>query len=94
MAAAARRVPLEKPPTASDEARIERQQASMRRRAGANIRRLRLELDLSQDQLARRADVSANYIGQLELGRRAVSLDILVRLAHHLGTTVSALTSE
>jgi ribosome-binding protein aMBF1 (putative translation factor) len=93
-AAAARRVPLERPPSASDNAKVKRQQELMRIQFGANLRRLRTEAGLSQRALAMRADVSINYISQSEQGRRGVTIDFLVRVAYHLGISPLDLLSE
>jgi len=43
MAAAVRRVPLEKPPTVADEAKVKRQKAIEIQRIGGNIKRARNE---------------------------------------------------
>src|SRR5271166_1861167 len=66
----ARRIPLERPPTKADEVRVKHQQAVWRTRIGANLGEAGTETGLSQRQLATRANVSANYLGQAELGRR------------------------
>lgn len=87
---AARRVPLERPPTKADEAKVRHQRDAWRLRIGANLRKARLATGLSQRQLSIRADVSANYIGQAELGRRGVTIDFLVRVGFHLGLSPDA----
>ena len=56
---------------------------------GANVRRLRLKKGLSQAALARRAGLSANYIGTLERGIQNPSLKTLERLAKGLGCQMS-----
>jgi DNA-binding XRE family transcriptional regulator len=94
VAAAARRTPLERPPTASDEAKVGRLQKVMKARLGARLKHLREEAGLSQRALGMRANVSANYISQTEQGKRAVTIDFLVRVAHHLNTSPAALLSE
>jgi plasmid maintenance system antidote protein VapI len=87
MAAAARRVPLEKPPTKADEAKLLRAQAVMRGRIARHIKRLRLEAGLSLRALALRADVSSGYLSQVERAQRSVTIDLLVRLSHHLNAS-------
>ncbi len=57
---------------------------SHRRIVGQNIRAFRTELDLSQEQLAEKADLSYKYVGEVERGCVNVSLDSLVRIAKAL----------
>jgi DNA-binding XRE family transcriptional regulator len=92
--AAARRVPLEKPPTKADEAKVQHQQNLWRARIGANLKKARVEAGLSQRQLGMRADVSANYLGQAELGKRGVTIDFLVRVGHHLGVALDSFLTD
>ena len=56
---------------------------------GLNIRRLRLKKGLSQAALARRAGISANYVGTLERGVQNPSLTSLASLAKGLGCSMS-----
>jgi transcriptional regulator with XRE-family HTH domain len=51
----------------------------------ANLRRLRHEKGLSQDDLAYEAEVSRSYLSQLEKGAFYASLKIIGRLAGALG---------
>jgi transcriptional regulator with XRE-family HTH domain len=48
---------------------------------GRRLRELRKERGLTQEALAETADLSGNYISDLELGRKVPSLTILVRLS-------------
>jgi XRE family transcriptional regulator, regulator of sulfur utilization len=57
---------------------------SHRRIVGQKIRAFRKELDLSQEQLAEKADLSYKYVGEVERGCVNVSLDSLVRIAKAL----------
>lgn len=50
-----------------------------------NLRRLRHEKGLSQDDLAYEAEVSRSYLSQLEKGTFNASLKIVGRLADALG---------
>lgn len=86
--AAARRIPLERPPTAAEETKLKRERDALRARVGANLKKARLDAGLSQSQLGIRTNLSANYIGQAELGRRGVTIDYLSRLAFHLSVDV------
>ncbi len=46
-----------------------------------NLRRLRHESELSQEELADRADVNRNYVGMLEREEHAATIDMLEKLA-------------
>lgn len=51
---------------------------------GANVRRLRVERKLTQEQLAHDAGIDLTYVGGIERGRRNPSVDVLGRLAASL----------
>ena len=51
---------------------------------GANIRKHRKELKLTQFELSIQADVTEDYIQFLETGKRKPSLDVLARIADAL----------
>jgi transcriptional regulator with XRE-family HTH domain len=58
----------------------------MARSLGDNIRRARTRAGLTQDALARKAELSRVYVIKLESGdRKSPSLDVLARLARALG---------
>lgn len=63
----------------------------MRKALGAHIRRLREEHRLSQTELARAVNIHRIYLGDIEHGRSNVTLEILVRIAHHLQTDLADL---
>ena len=52
---------------------------------GRVIRERRRQLDLTQEQLARRIKTSVPYIGHLEAGKRHPSSQVIVRVADALG---------
>ena len=52
---------------------------------GANVRRLRVERELTQEQLAHDADIDLTYLGGIERGRRNPSVQVLGRIATALG---------
>ncbi|MDQ3726460.1 MAG: helix-turn-helix domain-containing protein [Actinomycetota bacterium] len=60
---------------------------------GEAIRQLRLEAELSQEQLAERAGTDLTQVGGIERGVRNPSYTTLVRLANALETSVGELTS-
>ena len=51
---------------------------------GGNVRKRRLELGLTQEQLAFEAKLDLTYVGGIERGRRNPSLMVMVRLAEAL----------
>ncbi|HSK97860.1 MAG TPA: helix-turn-helix transcriptional regulator [Euzebyales bacterium] len=54
------------------------------REFGRRVRERRLELKLSQEELAERAQLHRTYISSLEQGRRNVAVHNVVRLAEAL----------
>jgi transcriptional regulator with XRE-family HTH domain len=48
---------------------------------GANVRRLRVERKLTQEQLAHDAEIDVTYLRGIEAGRRNPSVGVLGRLA-------------
>jgi transcriptional regulator with XRE-family HTH domain len=48
---------------------------------GTNVRRLRVERKLTQEQLAHDAEIDLTYLGGIERGRRNPSLSVLGRMA-------------
>jgi transcriptional regulator with XRE-family HTH domain len=57
----------------------------------ANVRRRRLELNLSQEELGERAGVHRTYIGMLERSEKNVTIYNIERIASALRTEPSAL---
>jgi transcriptional regulator with XRE-family HTH domain len=58
----------------------------VRSRLGANVKRLREQLGLSQEQLAFDADMHRTYISGIERGVRNPTVTVLERLAKALQT--------
>lgn len=54
---------------------------SLRAVVAKNLRKLRQIQGLSQEDLAHRADITANYVSSLEREEYAVSVDVIERLA-------------
>jgi len=55
-----------------------------RRIVGLTIRRYRTRAGLSIEKLAERADLHHNYVGEIERGEKAASVDTLVKIAKGL----------
>jgi transcriptional regulator with XRE-family HTH domain len=60
---------------------------------GRRLRLLRHERGWSQEELSTRADISKNYIGEIERGENNVSIHYIARLADALGCSLSELFS-
>jgi transcriptional regulator with XRE-family HTH domain len=63
----------------------------MRKALGVHIRHLREKQGISQTELARAVNIHRIYLGDIEHGRSNVTLEILVRIAHHLQTELADL---
>lgn len=58
---------------------------------GKRVRERRLALGLTQQELADRAGLHRSYIGEIELGRRNVTLKSAVKIAKALQVDVASL---
>lgn len=61
---------------------------------GEVIKNLRLEARLSQEQLAERCGLKRAYIGTIERGEKAITVETASRLAGGLGIPLSAIFSR
>lgn len=59
---------------------------------GKNIKKRRLELGLTQQELAEKLNISLNFMGKIEVAFSKPSLDTLIKIAYALGISVSKLT--
>jgi transcriptional regulator with XRE-family HTH domain len=59
-----------------------------------NLKRLRLAADLSQEDLAHRAEIDRTYVSSLERGRYSATVDMLERLAAVLGVKPADLLAD
>lgn len=64
-----------------------------RRILGETIRTYRKQARLSQEELAEKADLHHNYIGEIERGEKAATIDTLLKIAKGLGIRASDLLS-
>ena len=58
---------------------------------GQNLRRLRTEKGLSQEQFAFRADIHRTYISDIERGARNPTITVVQKLADALGVKTANL---
>jgi transcriptional regulator with XRE-family HTH domain len=58
---------------------------------GANVRRLRIERGLTQQDLAHRAEISVRFLSSIEHGRENVTLSVIERITVALGVGVTDL---
>lgn len=63
----------------------------VRQLVARNVRRLRVQQDLSQEQLAVDADVERAYVSGLERGLRNSTIVVLERVAKALGVPIAQL---
>jgi transcriptional regulator with XRE-family HTH domain len=61
---------------------------------GDRIRHYRKQADLTQEQLAEKADLHHNFIGEVERGNMETSLTSLVKIAKALQVKVRDLINE
>lgn len=61
---------------------------------GRNIRRVRTENKWNQAELAERAGLSENYIGNIERGEKLPSLETFITLVNALGTSADVLLAD
>lgn len=67
---------------------------SARLRFAANMRKLRKERGLSQEDLAELANLHRTYIGSVERGERNITIDNIERIASALGVAIDCLVSD
>lgn len=70
---------------------MKRAKASILIRFGQAVRKRRMELDLSQEDLAERADLHRTYVADIERGARNISLRNIHKLAQALEMSIADL---
>ena len=58
---------------------------------GANIRKYRKQIGITQEQLAEKIGKSVNYIGMIERGEKVPSLKTFILIANALGASTDVL---
>lgn len=69
--------------------RAERSQEG--KKFGEVLRRMRKERGLSQEALAERAEIAADYLGFIERGENVPTLSVILKIADALGVNASEL---
>ena len=60
----------------------------------ANLRQIRHDKDMTQEELADRVSLSSRYIGSIERGGSSPSVTVLGKLAHALGVDPCVLVTR
>ena len=63
-------------------------------RYGQAVRKIRLEQEISQEELADRCGLHRTYISDIELGKRNLSLENIERIARSLNRSLSEFFKE
>lgn len=58
---------------------------------GYRVKLLRKERGMTQEQLAARLNISADHLGKIELGKRGISLDLLLDISEVLDISLDYL---
>jgi transcriptional regulator with XRE-family HTH domain len=61
---------------------------------GRNVRRLRVQKGLTQEELAFEAKIDLTYMGGIERGRRNPSLMVMARIANALSVPLGKLLTD
>jgi len=61
---------------------------------GKQLRKVRIEKELSQTDIVRRSGITSTYVSRVECGRKVPSLKVLERWAQALEVTLSELFSD
>ena len=64
------------------------------KRFGKAVREARLEAGLTQMALAEKAELTLNYVGEVERGEKLASIDTAARLAGALGMSAADLLKK
>jgi len=70
------------------------QRSKISRILGESIRAERIKAGLSQEQLAEKADLARNYIGNIERAEYKITVEALARIAKALKLRVGDLTRD
>lgn len=66
----------------------------LKKEIGKNIKILRIKKDLSQEDLAYKANIHTTHLSKIENGRMNVTIEILYKIAESLDTDVTELMNH
>lgn len=55
---------------------------------GKQLKRIRLEQEMTQEELAEKVNIHPTYVGKLESGKNNVSIKLLFKISRALGVTL------
>ena len=61
---------------------------------GENIKKLRIEKNISQEKLAELADLDRTYVHSIEKGDRNISVEVLLKLAQGLKVEITEILKD
>ncbi|MEP9851529.1 helix-turn-helix transcriptional regulator [Staphylococcus aureus] len=61
---------------------------------GENLKRIRKEMKLTQQEMANRIGISQSYFADIEHNRKNISLAVVLRIAQGLGISVKKLIND
>ena len=64
------------------------------RSIGSNIRKIRTQNKLRQEDVAERANLSVNYVGAVERGERLPSLETFITILNAVGASADVVLSD
>lgn len=71
-----------------------RKKTPIRKAFGSKVRMRRFEIELTQEELAEKADLHPTYVGSVERGERNISLENIIALARVLDCSPKDLLSD
>lgn len=71
-----------------------RKKTPLRKAFGLKVRMKRFEIEMTQEQLAEKADLHPAYVGSVERGERNISLENIIALAKGLNCSPKDLMPE
>lgn len=71
-----------------------RKKTAVRKAFGLKVRGFRYELEMTQEELAEKANLHPTYLGSIERGERNVSLENIIIIAKALGCSPKELMPD